>query len=113
VEWESSYVGQQQLLLVCARSVPMKSSEFFSPHSFVEAGGVPAKNLAGWDSRSFTALGDFNGEVTSIASIGEFVYVGGEFTSVSGIAVNRIARYQQGRWYPLHQVDIAIVWPIF
>ena len=49
-------------------------------------------------------MGDFNGEVTSIASIGEFIYVGGEFTSVSGIAVNRIARYLQGRWYPLRQV---------
>jgi hypothetical protein len=43
------------------------------------------------------------GEVTSIASVGEFIFVGGEFTAVSGIAVNRIARYQLGRWYPLRQ----------
>ena len=43
------------------------------------------------------------GEVTSIASVGEFLFVGGDFTAVSGIAVNRIARYQLGRWYPMRQ----------
>ena len=38
-----------------------------------------------------------------MASVGEYLFVGGEFTSVSGIAVNRIARYKMGRWYPLRQ----------
>jgi len=69
--------------------------------NFLQAGGVTAKNLARWDTRSWSAMGDFNGEVTSIASIGEFLFVGGEFTSVSGIAANRIVSYQLGSWYPL------------
>jgi len=54
-------------------------------------------------SRSWSALGDFNGEVTSLTRIGESLYVGGDFTYVSGIMVNRIASYHNGKWFALQQ----------
>jgi len=97
-KWESinGGVGEGRVL-----TIAFIGEDMLVGGNFLEAGGVAAKNLARWDTRSWTAMGEFNGEVTSIASIGEFLFVGGEFTSVSGIAANRIASYQLGIWYPL------------
>jgi hypothetical protein len=34
--------------------------------SFLQAGGIAVKNLARWDSRTWTAMGDFNGDFNDV-----------------------------------------------
>ena len=42
-----------------------------------------------------------NGYVNALAVDGSNLYVGGEFTQVSGIPANHIARWDQVNWYPM------------
>ena len=61
-------------------------------------GNTIVSRFAKWDGRSWSSIGSFNGDVHSIATDGESVLVGGDFTLVEDVAVRNIARYYSGKW---------------
>jgi len=56
-----------------------------------------------FDGTTWTALGGDLGDrgVSSVAVIGDDIYVSGGFTTINGVTVNRIAKYNNGTWTPL------------
>jgi stage V sporulation protein SpoVS len=74
----------------------MGGQKVFVGGDFNAAGGVPARNIACWDSITGTwqALGDgVNSRVKAIAVHGSYVYVGGNFTYAGGIPTGPLARW--------------------
>lgn len=75
---------------------------------FAGAGGVASPNIARWDGASWSALGTgVNSEVLSMALFddglggGAALYVGGEFTMISGQPIRYIARWDGQNWSAL------------
>ncbi|MBK8068475.1 MAG: hypothetical protein IPK27_12865 [Rhodanobacteraceae bacterium] len=69
---------------------------------FETAGGRPARNVACWDGREWSALGDGpNGWVYAMIEHAGELYVGGYFTSAGGVAASNVARWNGNRWAPL------------
>jgi hypothetical protein len=66
--------------------------------SLSKIGNTTVSRFAKWDGRSWSPIGSFNGDVHSIATDGESVLVGGDFTQVEDVTVRNIARYYSGRW---------------
>lgn len=52
-----------------------------------------------WDGNAWTAIGSPNGTISAILAIGTDLYVGGNFTSVSGVPAARIARWDGTDWF--------------
>jgi hypothetical protein len=48
--------------------------------------------LAMWDGESWHSIGDLNGNVRALATLGEHLYVGGDFSSAGGLDVKYFAR---------------------
>jgi hypothetical protein len=94
---------------VCALAV--SGSDVYVGGDFTIAGGMPANNIAKWNSVSniWSALGSgvsqhttVDCDVRGIAVIGKDVYVGGVFASAGGVlGTNRIARWDGTSWFPL------------
>lgn len=71
--------------------------------SFVTAGGI-GPNLAHWTGAAFGTLPSFvvNGETrAALPDPNGGVYVGGTFTTVSGVPANRVARWNGAAWQAL------------
>jgi hypothetical protein len=47
------------------------------------------------------AYNDLNGTVYALASIGNDIYVGGDFTAAAGISVNNVAKWDGSSWSSL------------
>ena len=75
--------------------------------TFVSAGGMPVSRIARWDGSAWHALGsgvNYNYAspiVSAIVVNGSDVYVGGWFTSASGMPANHIARWDGSAWHAL------------
>ena len=75
--------------------------------NFLNAGGVPANNVARWDGNQWHALGSgvFNGgpaqSVYSVAVLDTNVYVAGLFKSASGVNATNIARWDGSQWHAM------------
>lgn len=77
--------------------------------------------LAKWDGTTWSSLGappsggsggdDFS-YVQALAVNGDDLYVGGDFTSIGGIAANNIAKYRMGVWSPLGTGSNGVVFAI-
>lgn len=67
--------------------------------NFTSAGGVPASCLARWSGGGWTAIGDTDREVQSLAfaSNGDLL-AGGQFQSIGGQTIARLARNNAGFW---------------
>lgn len=72
--------------------------ELYVGGSMSKIGNTIVSRFAKWDGRSWSSIGSFNGDVHSIATDGESVLVGGDFTLVEDVAVRNIARYYSGKW---------------
>jgi hypothetical protein len=73
---------------------------------FTTAGGAPANNIARWDGKSWTALGDgVNQAVTDLAFFddggGEALYAVGLFTTAGGQDAKHVAKWDGNAWSPL------------
>ncbi len=95
-----------------------KGPVLYTGGGFRTAGGIAARNIAGWDGRSWSALGDgIEGEVIggdgpfeSVSALaahddgageGSILYVGGMFIKAGGIEANNIAAWDGTTWSPL------------
>lgn len=83
-------------------------SGFCAGGSFSQSGTVTLQNLAGWGTADNLPLLGWqrlelgpNAPVHSIATLGGFVYAGGEFTGIDGVKANRIARWNGFSWSPM------------
>jgi len=81
----------------------------FAGGAFGVAGDVRASRVAYWDGNEWSPLGggitdpNLDRTVYALAVRGADVFVGGDFTSVEGVPVNCIARWNkvEGKWHPL------------
>ena len=76
--------------------------------AFTMAGGQPAEHIARWDGLAWNGLGggtDIAGIVKDLAvfddGMGPAVYATGTFTSIGGVAANRIAKWDGASWSAL------------
>ena len=77
--------------------------------SFEHAGGLSANNIARWNGRTWSALGDGIARITSpVAALAVFddgngaaLYAGGAFFAAGGVSVNHIARWNGAEWSAL------------
>ena len=67
-------------------------------------GTIPASRLARWNGTAASAV-DANGPVRALRVLddgaGPALYAAGDFTSISGVPANRVARRQSGAWSAL------------
>lgn len=76
---------------------------------FSSADGAAAKDIAKWDGSSWSALsGNFSGGAFGVLTLevhnpgsGNALYVGGSHTSINGITINRIAKWDGSAWSKL------------
>jgi hypothetical protein len=79
--------------------------------TFDQAGGVPAVNIARWDGTNWSAVGTtgFDGGMSSLevhddlSGTGPALFASGSFTSVDGVVVNGIAKWDGVSWTALEQ----------
>lgn len=75
--------------------------------NFLSAGDVQVNNVARWDGSQWHALGSgvYNGgpgqAVSSVAALGNDVYVAGLFKSASGVNATNIARWDGTQWHSM------------
>jgi hypothetical protein len=50
------------------------------------------QNLAKWNGSNWVSIGSANDRVFTLEVIGDYLYAGGNFTSIGGVTANRIAR---------------------
>ncbi len=91
------------------------SGNLYAGGDFTSAGDVSATNIAEWNGSSWLALGSgvsgavfapgrlgYTGpEVSSLAVVGDKLYVGGIFTLAGGVSVNNVARWDGSSWTAL------------
>lgn len=77
---------------------------------FTHAGGVPAANIARWNGTTWLPLANGVGAEALSMTIfddgggaGPVLYVGGEFTAVSGLPISYIARWDGAGWSSVGQ----------
>src|SRR6266550_6862389 len=83
-------------------AVQVIGSNLYVGGDFSDAGGVGASNIAKWDGRKWSDVGNgVNGSVNAIAVNGNDLYVGGSFTLAGGVAANRVAEWNGTKWSAL------------
>ena len=66
---------------------------------FTSIGGVPARNIAFWNGRTWSAVGSgLNNWVDALAFDGDDIYAGGYFTQTGTLAVHNLARWNGQTW---------------
>ena len=87
-------------------ALAVSGSDLYAGGAFTTAGGIAATNIAKWTGSNWTALGSGVGyyssfgynEVYALAVSGSDVYIGGRFTTVSGVLANGIAKWNGNSW---------------
>jgi hypothetical protein len=78
---------------------------------FTEAGNVIVNGVARWDGSRWAALGSVvNGQISSSMAraftvAGSYLYAGGSFTNIGGVAAGRIAQWDGYQWYNIGDAD--------
>lgn len=88
---------------------------------FTMAGETPVNRLARWDGSSWSSVGGGVAIGSGVASVRAFIthhdeesegpalFVGGNFTSAGGVAVNRVAKWDGRAWHALGSGTNALV----
>lgn len=83
-------------------------TDVFVGGKFSRAGSMPASRIAKWNGSAWQTLPDSkseaigpNSSVNVIVKSGSNIYVGGAFTDIGGLAVNRIAKWDGTSWSAL------------
>lgn len=82
-------------------------NELIAAGDFSEAGGQPANQIARWNGMIWQSLGTGIGgpgigdSVLALATFGNDLIAGGDFTNAGGTPANRIARWDGSAWHSL------------
>ncbi len=112
--WQALADGIQGVVYALAAG---SNGDCYAGGRFNWAGGIQVENIARFVSDETTAGGGYwtglvdsdclrfnsgvcgiNGDVSSIAYVGEYLYVAGQFSSAGGKPVANVARFFSGRW---------------
>lgn len=84
------------------RALAVYKGEVIAGGNFTTAGGVSARNVARWNGKSWSPLGQgFNGQVHALAVCKGELVAGGTFTASGATTLNGIARWDGTAWAPL------------
>src|SRR5207248_6928275 len=81
-------------------AIAFSNGDLYVGGTFANVGGIPAANIARWNSSGWAALSTgTNGTVSTIAiAANGDVYAGGSFSFVGGVGANRVARWDGSAW---------------
>ena len=83
-------------------AVTVSGGNVYVGGTFNKAGGPTANNIAKWDGKNWSTLGDgVDDTVRAIAVAGNDVYVGGDFLHAGGVEANGVAKWDGTRWSAL------------
>lgn len=83
------------------------SGNLYALGQFVQMNGITVNGIAKWNGTSWSALGSGIGPSVngifgrSVISIGNNIYISGYFTTVGGVSVNNIAKWNGSAWSAL------------
>jgi len=77
--------------------------------TFNRAGTLPVEGIAAWRNGTWSAVGTINADTSpSVRTLAVFddgsgpaLFAGGDFTSLGGVPLNRLAKWQAGAWTPV------------
>lgn len=112
--WEAMGEGIKGMVYALAAGV---TTDVYAAGRFHLAGGVRVENVARWETVERAVGGGYwtglvdsdclrlksgvcgvNGDVWALAYVGEYLYVGGQFSEAGGKPVNNVARFFSGTW---------------
>ncbi len=80
-------------------------NDLYVSGSFLQIGGVQAKDIAKWDGSNWSGLNSApvsgSGVIIGLAAIGTDIYAAGYFTTIGGVSANRIAKWNGTSWSAL------------
>ena len=91
-------------------ALAVSGGTLYAGGDFDYAGDVAASDLAQWDGSSWSALGSgisgqtpdgYGPYVNALAVLGGTLYVGGDFSTVDGVAANDLAQWDGSSWSAL------------
>jgi trimeric autotransporter adhesin len=115
--WQALGTGMSGVAGSSVNAIAVSGSDVYAGGTFDHAGGIPATNIAKWNSASgWSVLGPEmcdNGAVKAIAVRGSAVYAGGSFKDSDCGAPNHVAVWTSGSgWLGLGQGTDANVFAI-
>jgi hypothetical protein len=88
-------------------ALAVSGSNVYAGGDFTQAGSTPAGSIAKWNGSSWSSLGigvsgsNVHALVNTMAASGNDLYVGGDFRFASGVAADRIAKWNGNSWSAL------------
>ena len=104
--WSALGTGMNAVVYALALS----GSDLYAGGDFTTAGGTTVGRIAKWNGSSWSALGmgagmaggeGYGADVRALVFSGSDLYAGGDFTTVDGSTVNRIAKWDGSSWSAL------------
>jgi murein DD-endopeptidase MepM/ murein hydrolase activator NlpD len=91
------------------QALTVNGTDLYVGGSFTSVGGVPAANIAKWNGRAWSALGEgVNGQVSTLAVSGTNLYAGGAFSRAGGLPVPRFAKWNGSSWSVVGRLGLKI-----
>lgn len=99
----SSGIGDKAIWPTVYALVTLPNGDLVAGGVFTSAGGVPCNNVARWNGKTWSALGEgVNGQVRALAVLpAGGLAVAGHFTSAGGVSCNGIACWDGRNWSSL------------
>lgn len=107
-KWSNGWSSLGSALNGDVAAIATNGNDIFLAGNFSSAGGLPADNIAKWNGSSWSGLGTnpmwggFGGAyLRTVVVDGTDVYVGGEFSSIGGVATGNVAKWNGTSWSSL------------
>lgn len=98
VQWQSANAGlsANNILAFAHRGAQLVAG---GSGSTVSTSATEKQAVFAWNGASWDCIGGTNGTVYALAEFGGDLYAGGAFTTVDGVAAQRIARWDGAAWH--------------
>ncbi len=97
--WSSVGIGTNNGVEGGVRALAINGTNLYVGGGFIrELTTGTADNLAKWDGSAWSSIGNPDSSVHALLLVGTNLYAGGYFTTVDGVTVNNIARFNGTEW---------------